>query len=48
MAQKESFNNLIDICLAMEEDPDFAGNAQEMFRNLFLPWIHYSLLIQTH
>jgi len=34
MAKKETFNNLIDICIQMEENPDLAGNASEMFRHL--------------
>jgi hypothetical protein len=34
MARKETYNNLIDICIQMEENPDLAGNAREMFRHL--------------
>jgi len=32
--KKETFNNLIDICINFENDPGFSGNANEMFRNL--------------
>jgi hypothetical protein len=31
MAKEESYNNLIDLCIVMEENPDLAGNAPAMF-----------------
>ncbi|HSV96182.1 MAG TPA: hypothetical protein VLM75_04515 [Spirochaetota bacterium] len=34
MARKETFHNLIDICIQMEENPDLAGDARAMFRKL--------------
>ncbi|RPI94633.1 MAG: hypothetical protein EHM32_06560 [Spirochaetales bacterium] len=42
MARKETFNNLIDICIQMEENPDLAGNAKEMFRQLLAEYFFRS------
>jgi hypothetical protein len=34
MEKKESFNNLIDICMKLDEDVELTGNSQEIFRTL--------------
>jgi hypothetical protein len=34
MAKNESFHNLIDICIQLEEDPQFTGNTAEIFRKI--------------
>jgi len=47
MAQKESFNNLIDICLNMEEDPEFSGNVQEMFKNLLVNYFFKAEIFES-
>ncbi len=31
---KETFNNLIDLCITLEEMPEYTGKADEMFRHL--------------
>ncbi len=42
MARKETFHNLIDICIQMEENPDLAGDAKEMFRYLLTEYFFKS------
>lgn len=34
MTRKESYNNLIDVCIAFYENPELVGNTSEMFRKL--------------
>ncbi len=34
MAKNESFNNLIDICIQMDENPEYTGNVQEIFKKI--------------
>ncbi len=39
-AKGESYNNLIDVCITMEEDPEGSQAPRDMFRNLLLHYFY--------
>ncbi|MBN1533072.1 MAG: hypothetical protein JXA20_10455 [Spirochaetes bacterium] len=44
---KETYNNLIDLCILLEEKPEFTGNAEEMFRYLLTDYFFKTEISQS-